>query len=135
MPKCFLSAEVKTNGFIGTWMVPPILTLNRKNKQNVTVLFSDHPKHNRKIWLLELSGGWGWGVRGGFGVRLQLDAAKKSVHLNTKCNNAIMLLHIHKFLLRAYHSMQSTLPCHHRSRGGGGITATVGGENSEFVSG
>lgn len=30
---------------------------------------------------------------------------------------AIMLLHIHKFLLRAYHSMQSTLPCHQGSRG------------------
>lgn len=30
---------------------------------------------------------------------------------------AIMLLHIHKFLLRAYHSMQSTLPCHRGSRG------------------
>lgn len=28
-----------------------------------------------------------------------------------------MLLHIHKVLLRAYHSMQSTLPCHHGSRG------------------
>lgn len=30
---------------------------------------------------------------------------------------AIMLLHIHKFLLRAYHSMQSTLLCHRGSRG------------------
>lgn len=30
---------------------------------------------------------------------------------------AIMLLHIHKFLLRAYHSMQSTLRCHQGSRG------------------
>lgn len=29
-----------------------------------------------------------------------------------------MLLHIHKFLLRAYHSMQSTLPYRHGSRGG-----------------
>lgn len=30
---------------------------------------------------------------------------------------AIMLLHIHKFLLKSYHSMQSTLPCHLESRG------------------
>lgn len=29
----------------------------------------------------------------------------------------MMLLHIHKFLLRAYHSMQATLPCHRGSRG------------------
>ena len=55
---------------------------------------------------------------------------RKVSNLSTKI--AIMLLHIHNFffLLRAYHSMQSTLPCHRGSRGGG-ITATVGGENSE----
>lgn len=38
-----------------------------------------------------------------------------------------MLLHIHKVLLRAYHSMQSTLPCHHGSRGA--LQQQWGGEN------
>lgn len=52
-------------------------------------------------------------------MRLQLDVAKKSVQFKYKI--AIMLLHIHKFLLRAYHSMQSTLPCHRGSRGEGAL--------------
>lgn len=43
-----------------------------------------------------------------------------------------MLLHIHKFLLRAYHSMQSTLPYRHGSRGS--ITTAVGGGNSHVSS-
>lgn len=50
-------------------------------------------------------------------MRLQLDVAKKECPFKYKI--AIMLLHIHKFLLRAYHSMQSTLPYRHGSRGGG----------------
>lgn len=48
-------------------------------------------------------------------MRLQLDVAKKECSFKYKI--AIMLLHIHKFLLRAYHSMQSTLPYRHGSRG------------------
>lgn len=48
-------------------------------------------------------------------MRLQLDVANKSVQFKYKI--AIMLLHIHNFLLRAYHSMQSTLPGHQGSRG------------------
>lgn len=62
----------------------------------------------------------GW--RGGW---LQLDAAKKRCQFKYK--TAIMLLHIHKVLLRAYHSMQSTLPCHHGSRGA--LQQQWGGEN------
>lgn len=58
-------------------------------------------------------------------MRLWRDGAKGK-GVSFKYETAIMLLHIHKVLLRAYHSMQSTLPCHHGSRGGG-ITATVGG--------
>lgn len=49
-------------------------------------------------------------------MRLQIDEAKKECPFKYK--TAIMLLHIHKFLLRAYHSMQSTLPYRHGSRGG-----------------
>lgn len=49
-------------------------------------------------------------------MRRQLDVAKKKCPFKYKI--AIMLLHIHKFLLRAYHSMQSTLPYRHGSRGG-----------------
>lgn len=63
------------------------------------------------------------GERGG--LRLQLDAAKKRCQF--KYETAIMLLHIHKVLLRAYHSMQSTLPCHHGSRGA--LQQQWGGEN------
>lgn len=65
-------------------------------------------------------------------MRLQLDVATKECPFKYKI--AIMLLHIHIFLLRAYHSMQSTLPYRHGSRGGG-ITATVGGGNSHVSSG
>lgn len=50
-------------------------------------------------------------------MRRRLDVAKKECRFKYKI--AIMLLHIHKFLLRAYHSMQSTLPYRHGSRGGG----------------
>lgn len=64
-------------------------------------------------------------------MRRQLDVAKKKCPFKYKI--AIMLLHIHKFLLRAYHSMQSTLPYRHGSRGGN--TATVGGGNSHASSG
>lgn len=83
-------------------MAPPILTLNRKLSKAGTVYSVIIPKNNVKIWLL-------------WAVRLQLDVAKKKCPFKYKI--AIMLLHIHKFLLRAYHSMQSTLPCHHGSRG------------------
>lgn len=58
-------------------------------------------------------------------MEVQLDVVKETCPIKYK--TAIMLLHIHKFLLRAYHSMQSTLPGHQGRRGG--ITATVGGEN------
>lgn len=70
--------------------------------------------------------------RRGTEMRLQLDVAKKECPLKYKI--AIMLLHIHKVLLRAYHSMQSTLPYRHGSRGGG-ITTTAGGGNSHVRSG
>lgn len=107
-------------------MVPPILSLNRKIKQNVKVLFSDHPKTTEGYGFYNLLGAGAWG---------ETSARCSKEKCPFKYKIVIMLLHIHKFLLRAYHSMQSTLPCHHRSRGGGGITATVGGENSELVSG
>lgn len=64
-------------------------------------------------------------------MRLQLDVAKKECPCKYK--TAIMLLHIHKFLLRAYHSMQSTLLYRHGSRGGG-ITTTAGGGHSHVIS-
>lgn len=67
---------------------------------------------------------------GGTEMRLQLDVAKKECPFKYKI--AIMLLHIHKFLLRAYHSMQSTLPYRHGSRGS--ITTAVGGGNSHVSS-
>lgn len=51
-------------------------------------------------------------------MRLQLDVAKKECLFKYKI--AIMLLHIHKFLLGAYHSMQSTLPYRLGSGVGGG---------------
>lgn len=53
------------------------------------------------------------------GERLQLDVVKEKRPIKYKI--AIMLLHIHRFLLRAYHSMQSTLPCHQGSREGGAL--------------
>lgn len=52
-------------------------------------------------------------------MRLQLDVAKKECLFKYKI--AIMLLHIHKFLLGAYHSMQSTLPYRLGSGVGGAL--------------
>lgn len=56
----------------------------------------------------------GWVERVGRGASARCGKKEKC---QFKYKTAIMLLHIHKVLLRAYHSMQSTLPCHHGSRG------------------
>lgn len=60
----------------------------------------------------------GWVECGGVGGGGETSArCGKKEKCQFKYETAIMLLHIHKVLLRAYHSMQSTLPCHHGSRG------------------
>lgn len=88
---------------------PPILTLNTKLSEADKGLFSDHPKkiknaQNKHMASITFGGG-----------ETSARCGKEKYPIKYKI--AIMLLHIHKFLLRAYHSMQSTLPCHRGSRG------------------
>ncbi len=93
---------------MGPERVPPILTLNRKPSDADGGLFSDHRKKKRTTKTYGF-----YNLREGDETSARCGKEKCPIEYKI----AIMLLHIHKFLLRAYHSMQSTLPCHHGSRG------------------
>lgn len=88
----------------------------QRTKSEQKAEFSDDPKQNGQLMTKHMASTTFGG--GGGKMRLQLDVAKKSVQFKYKnCNNAPTHSQFFFFLLRAYHSMQSTLPCHRGSRG------------------
>ena len=99
----------------------------QRTKSEQKVEFSDHPKQNGQLMTKRMASTTFGG--GGGKMRLQLDVAKKSVQFKYKnCNNAPT--HSQFFFSTEgipQHAVYPALP----SREQGGITATVGGENSE----
>lgn len=100
----------------------------QRTKSEQKAEFSDDPKQNGQLMTKHMASTTFGG--GGGKMRLQLDVAKKSVQFKYKnCNNAPT--HSQSFFFSTegipQHAVYPALP----SREQGGITATVGGENSE----
>lgn len=77
--------------------------------------FIQWPSQNGKNVTKNVTYGFWFNLNQGGGGETSARCGKEKCPIKYKI--AIMLLHIHTFLLRAYHSMQSTLPCLRGSRG------------------